>query len=87
MLGFDLIDFGPHMDKVPVTKRAIAQRINRVLQRRNERLKAVLGGAARSRLGDYCVVDLDEKAVIRGNVDLAELARECGVLKDYEEIE
>jgi hypothetical protein len=70
--------------KVPVTKRALIQRVNRALAKDGEQLKATKGAQAQLDLGEFYVVDVSLNAVSRKDVDLEKLARELGVLKPYE---
>jgi hypothetical protein len=69
----------------PVTERALLQRINRILVKREqavrisrtERLRAQLGTYYRARLGN-------RRIVLQANVDLAELGRELGAIRGEE---
>jgi hypothetical protein len=83
---------GPEMaaqkqaQRVPVTLRALAQRINRVLAKRDEQLKTTRGGRARVDLGDHYVIDVARNFVIAKGVDLETWGRELGVLQPWEEV-
>ena len=70
---------------VPVTARALAQRINRKLVADGQRLKATRGSRARLDLGDYFVVDRRGLAVDT-YVDIEELGRELGALQTWESL-
>ena len=70
--------------KVPVSQRALIQRINRALAKENEALKAARSERDRQQLGNYFVIDLHRNTVQAQHVDLEALARELGVLKPYE---
>lgn len=70
--------------KVPVTLRAVIQRINRKLAPDNEVLKAARGARMQQEVGDYYIVDFSKNAVTRMDADPEKLARELGVLKDWE---
>jgi hypothetical protein len=72
---------------VPVTTRALLQRINRALKKDDEMLKTTRGERGRSDLGDYYVLDLNRNFVTRHDVDPEALGRKLGVLKDFEHIE
>ena len=72
--------------KVPVTVRAVTQRINRALRARGETLKAARGVRARQDLGDYYTIQVDRNAVVDTHVDLERLARELGALAPYEQV-
>jgi hypothetical protein len=71
---------------VPVGVRAIVQRVNRVLQPKKQSLKVSRGERCKQELGAYYVVDFQQNSVRRVNVDLAELARELGVLAAWEDV-
>jgi hypothetical protein len=71
--------------KVPVTLRAVNQRINRRLAAENQVLKAMRGERARQTMGDYIVVD-DRNRILHHDVDPEALARELGALADWEEV-
>ena len=81
-------------DTVPVTMRAVIQRINRRLKREHDHgernwefLKATRGDRWRSELGDYYLVNVDRNAIVDKQVDPEEFARELGVLAPYERVE
>ena len=74
-------------NKVPVTQRALIQRINRALEKEGQILKTTRGNKWRSSLGDYYVVDLNRNTMISTHVDLEELGREIKVLAPYESME
>ena len=71
--------------KVPVTNRALIQRINRALVPQNQVLRARRGSGGWSPdVGDYFTIDLEQKAIARTNLDLVEFARKLGVLDPWE---
>ncbi len=72
--------------KVPVTTRALTQRINRVLDDDGKRLKAARGAHDQAEFGDYCIIDSWRGYVFEKNVNLETLGRKLGVLADYEEV-
>jgi hypothetical protein len=72
--------------KVPVTERALFQRINRKLAHENEQLKTCRGGQWENELGRYYVVDLNRNSITASDVDPEALGRELGVLARWEEI-
>ena len=72
--------------RVPVTMRALIQRINRILGKDREKLKTPRGEQARFELGQYYVLDLHRNCVLQKDVDPEELGRTLGVLKDYERV-
>ena len=69
---------------VPVSKRALMQRINRVLNKDQEQLLTARGFDAEKDLGKYYVLNHRIGAASRLGVDLEELGRELGVLKPHE---
>ena len=71
---------------VPITIRALVQRINRKLAEDGEVLKAPRGARALQELGDYYILDINLNAVLHKDVDVEELGRELGALKDYEHV-
>lgn len=74
-------------DKVPVTMRALIQRINRRLTKDEEHLKSIRGERFRHELGDYYIVDLNRNAIVAKQVDPEELGRTLGVLRPFERVE
>ena len=72
--------------KVPVTERAVVQRLNRALRPQEMVLKACRSGQWHAELGDWYLVNFRYNAVYRKHVDLEAMAREEGVLKDWEEV-
>lgn len=71
---------------VPVTTRALIQRINRVLAKRDEQLRATRGARARLDLGDFYVHELRRNLALETRVDPEEFGRELGVLKPWERV-
>jgi hypothetical protein len=65
---------------VPVTIRALIQRINRKLEQNDQRLRTARG----SDLGRYYILDFKHNSVVKRHVDPEALGRDFGVLKDYE---
>ena len=72
--------------KVPVTTRAVVQRINRKLKDKGQQLRATRGASARSHLGDYYVIDHERNFVIDQHAILKTWARDLGVLQPWEEL-
>jgi hypothetical protein len=72
---------------VPVTPRALSQRVGRALEKQGERLLANRRPVPVPDLGNYYTVDLKKNSVARAHVDLEEIGRELGVLKPYESLE
>ena len=71
---------------VPVTERALVQRINRALRRKGQMLRQSRGERARTDLGDYYVIDLERNVLLLSRVNLEELARELGALQPWERV-
>jgi hypothetical protein len=71
---------------VPVTMRALVQRINRKLAKEGEKLKASRGGRDVAAVGDYYLVDLEANAVCGTFVDPEVLGRKIGVLAQWEHV-
>ncbi len=69
---------------MPVTARALIQRINRKLTAEGQRLKAPRG---RPHGGDYFIVHVTRHAVTRTDVDLEALGRELGALQPWERLQ
>ncbi len=75
------------LQKVKVTRRAAIQRINRKLKPDMEQLCAARGERAQLDLGDYYVVDFQRNAVMQMHVDVEAMARQLGVLKEWEQVD
>jgi hypothetical protein len=76
-----------HEAGIPVTERALIQRINRVLRRDGRILKATRGEHSLREVGQYYILGFDRNAVRTLHVDIQELARELGVLRSFERLE
>lgn len=74
-------------DKVPVTERALYQRINRRLAHDRKRLCASRSSSVETTVGRYYVLDKDIHAIIATHVDLEEIAQEVGALAEWERLE
>jgi hypothetical protein len=70
--------------KVPVTMRAIIQRINRALKHDNEMLKTTRGERLRQQVGDFYVLDFSRNNVLNTHVDPEKMARDMEVLQPWE---
>jgi len=89
MIGDTLVKSGKVTDaeKVVVSTRAIVQRINRVLKDQDEMLKVARDGSRlEQQVGQYYIVDFRRNRVARHGVSLPHLARELGVLREYENV-
>lgn len=73
-------------EKLPITIRAVTQRLNRKLRLNAEMLKATRGNQWKE-FGDYYVVNFRKNVVTHTRVDLEKMARALGVLKDWEKVE
>ena len=71
-------------EKMPVTTRAVIQRINRRLKPDLEMLKTTRGNRWRQEVGDYYVIDFTKNWIIDKHVDPEEMGRELGVLEPWE---
>jgi hypothetical protein len=71
--------------KKQVTERALRARLDRHLNQRGETLRKCRSDSCwRRDLGDYYIIDLSAGSISAQHVDLEALAREEGVLKDWE---
>ena len=71
-------------NKVPVTQRALIQRINRALD--HEVVKVSRGMRARIDCGEFYAVDVSTNAISAKDIDLEKWGRDLEVLKPYEEL-
>jgi hypothetical protein len=69
---------------VPVSVRAVVQRINRRLKRDLEALKATRGDRGRRDLGDYYHLDMNHNRIMGTHIDPEAFARELGILAAWE---
>jgi hypothetical protein len=77
----------PTQQKVPVTRRALVQRIKRKLRDRDEMLVSTSRGAVASGdLGDFCVVGIHGYNISQARVDPEKLGRKLGVLQPWEQL-
>jgi hypothetical protein len=72
--------------RVPITEKALYQRINRKLRADGEVLKRARGRVGTT-LGEYYVLDIQRNFVAQRDVDLAELGRELGVMAEWESLQ
>lgn len=74
--------------KVKVTEKAVVARIRRKLASDGESLRRCRPNSrSYHELGDWYTTDDRIGAVIHKGINIAELAKELGVLKDWEEID
>ena len=71
---------------ISVNSRSLIARINRVLSKQDEVLRAARGSRMQVDVGDYYIVDFRLNAVVRHDVDPEQLGRKLGVLRPYERI-
>lgn len=72
--------------QVPVSHRALWQRIDRQLRATGARRLRRARGLGRESLGDLYLVDLAGNAVVARHVDIEVLGRELGVLRSFERL-
>lgn len=72
--------------RVPITEKALYQRINRKLRADGEVLKRARG-RVETTLGEFYVLDIQRNFVAQHHVDLAELGRELGVMAEWESLQ
>jgi hypothetical protein len=77
----------PTTETIPVTMRALLQRINRRLAGKGELLKKTRGAGAREEVGDYYVIDVNRNVLMLKHVDPETLGRKLGVLQSWESVE
>jgi hypothetical protein len=70
---------------VPVSARALHQRINRKLKAEGTVMKTSVGARARAELGRFWIVSAS--GVVLENVDPVSFARKLGVLRSWEMVE
>jgi hypothetical protein len=71
--------------KVPVTKRALLQRLNRVLKPLGMLLKKTKGAPA-TLLGEFYVVNTKRNVIAQKKINLEKLGRKHKVLAPWEEV-
>jgi len=74
-------------DKVPVSERALVQRINRVLAKEDQALKKTRSSRWRADLGAFYTIDRRHNAIVDRMIDLEEFARELKTLAEYERLD
>ena len=73
--------------RLPVTRRAVIQRINRRLKKYGQLLLARRGHGDQCETGHYYLVSTDEGRLIERDVDLEKVARREGALELWEKLE
>ena len=74
-------------EKVPVTMRALVQRINRRLASESQCLKKARGKTAMTDLGAYYVLHYGNNTIVALKVNVPALAQDLGALKPWEALE
>ena len=78
----------PKKEWVPVSERALVQRINRRLAEEGwERLIKARTGRARQQMGSWFMIDERSKLLVSKFINLEKFGRELGVLGEYERLE
>jgi hypothetical protein len=74
--------------KVPISERALIQRINRKLKEKGARLHKTRGENTQAWIdcGDYYILNVDRNYVMQKNVGIEAIATDLGVLKPYEAV-
>lgn len=72
--------------RVPVSERALVQRLNRALHPDGEKIKKTRGGKAEQELGAYYVLNIRGNYVVGKDVDLEDFGRKYKVLADWEQV-
>lgn len=73
--------------KVPVSRRAVEQRINRALATDGEKLLRTRSNRMFPTLGNYYIVNVEKNFIREHHVQLNKLAGKLKVLKGYEYLE
>jgi hypothetical protein len=73
-----------HIHAVPVSTRAISQRLNRLLAVEGKELRKTRGGPALDALGRYYI--LGNNSVLSHHINLEQFARKLGVLAEHEQL-
>jgi hypothetical protein len=74
--------------KLPVTERALLARVDRALAKTGEHLcKSHPDSTLRHSAGTFYRVALDRSKTVATHVDLETIARELGVMADYERLD
>jgi hypothetical protein len=74
--------------KVPVSERAVIARINRALARQDMKLKTARSQRMQIDVGDWYVINTRLNGVVQPykHMPLEDIARDVGVLKDWETV-
>jgi hypothetical protein len=72
--------------RVEVSKRALIQRINRVLGKQDEVLRVTRTARSKQEYGDYMIIDTRLNAFVSATDDIEALGRELEVLAEWEKL-
>lgn len=72
--------------KRQVKMNVLVKRINRVLDKKNERLQVLRGDQRLNEMGRYYITDFGVNSVVAQHVDPVAVGRELGVLKVSEQV-
>jgi hypothetical protein len=71
---------------IPISERALIQRLNRKLQAQDQKLKTARGWRMQSHAGRFYVINSRHGWVEAKNIDLEEWGRERGALHPWEQL-
>jgi hypothetical protein len=74
-------------DKLPITRRALVQRINRALEKRRPGWRLRAHGGRGDGSGRMIVVDEKTGRLVATTVDIEDIGRQLKVLANYERLE
>ncbi len=69
-----------------VSPKTLVQRINRALKPDEKQVNKSRGRMLRSRFGEYYMIRKDDSLLLDDHVNLVELARNLGVMQDFEHL-
>jgi len=72
--------------KVPVSVRAVIQRINRKLAPNDQQLKKCRGQRWYSDLGLYYILDVDHNLILDTHLNVESVARELNAIEEWETV-
>jgi hypothetical protein len=72
--------------KIPVSRRALLARVNRILAKKDQALRISRSHGERSNLGEAYILDTHKNSPVFMNVNLKDLAEELGAIKAFEEM-
>lgn len=72
--------------KVPVSRRAVLARVNRILAKEDQAFRISRSHGEKSNLGEAYILDTRRNVVVAHQMSLEELASELGAIKSFEEM-